>query len=274
MPSVKILEQKKKAVRELRDQLKDAKSMVFADYMGLNVAQDTEMRSEFRKEGLQYRVIKNTITTRVFDELGLEELKPILVGPTAVAYSAEDPILAPRLVAKYRDQYKKFTIKGGVMDGEIISLELIDELSQIPALPVLHGRLVSTMMFPISSLAITLNLLAQKAEEAGASTVAELATGATAGAEPEAAAEVTEVEPAAEPEAAAEAETEVAAESEAAVEEPAAEAAAEELKAEAAAEPAAETAADEPKVEAAAEEPKAEVASEAVAEPEAETAKA
>lgn len=264
MPSVKILEQKKKAVRELRDQLKDAKSMVFADYMGLNVAQDTEMRSEFRKEGLQYRVIKNTITTRVFDELGLEELKPILVGPTAVAYSAEDPILAPRLVAKYRDQYKKFTIKGGVMDGEIISLELIDELSKIPALPVLHGRLVSTMMFPISSLAITLNLLAQKAEEAGASMVAELATGATetAGAEPEAAAEV---EPAAEPEAAPEAEAapepeaEVAAEPETAVEEPAAEAAAAE--------------AAEPVAEAAAEEPKAEAASEA-AEPEAETEEA
>ncbi len=247
MPSVKILEQKKKAVRELRDQLKDAKSMVFADYMGLNVAQDTEMRSEFRKEGLQYRVIKNTITTRVFDELGLEELKPILVGPTAVAYSAEDPILAPRLVAKYRDQYKKFTIKGGVMDGEIISLELIDELSQIPALPVLHGRLVSTMMFPISSLAITLNLLAQKAEEAGASTVAELATGATA------AEAATEVEPATEPEAAPE--TEVAPEAEASVEEPAAEAA-------------------EPVAEAAAEEPKAEAVSEAAAEPEAETEEA
>ncbi|MGI6090196.1 MAG: 50S ribosomal protein L10 [Saccharofermentanales bacterium] len=255
MPSVKILEQKKKAVRKLRDQLKDAKSMVFADYMGLNVAQDTEMRSEFRKEGLQYRVIKNTITTRVFDELGLEELKPILVGPTAVAYSAEDPILAPRLVAKYRDQYKKFTIKGGVMDGEIISLELIDELSQIPALPVLHGRLVSTMMFPISSLAITLNLLAQKAEEAGASTVAELATGATAAAEA-----ATEVEPATEPEAAPE--TEVAPEAEASVEEPAAEAA----------EPVAEAA--EPVAEAAAEEPKAEAVSEAAAEPEAETEEA
>ena len=197
MPSVKILEQKKKAVRELRDQLKDAKSMVFADYMGLNVAQDTEMRAEFRKEGLQYRVIKNTITTRVFDELGLEELKPILAGPTAVAYSAEDPILAPRLVAKYRDQYKKFTIKGGVMDGEIISLELIDELSKIPSLPVLRGRLVSTLMFPISSLAITLNLLAQKAEDAGAATGAEVATGEGAGAG--AAAPAAEAEPAAEP---------------------------------------------------------------------------
>ncbi len=236
MPSVKILEQKKKAVRELRDQLKDAKSMVFADYMGLNVAQDTEMRSEFRKEGLQYRVIKNTITTRVFDELGLEELKPILAGPTAVAYSAEDPILAPRLVAKYRDQYKKFTIKGGVMDGEIISLELIDELSKIPSLPVLRGRLVSTLMFPISSLAITLNLLAQKAEEAGVSAVAELAAGESADAEAAA--------PAAEAEPAAEHETVPAAEPEAAVAEPVAEATPEEPKAEAVSEDAAESAAE------------------------------
>lgn len=240
MPSVKILEQKKEAVRELRDQLKDAKSMVFADYMGLNVAQDTEMRAEFRKEGLQYRVIKNTITTRVFDELGLEELKPILAGPTAVAYSTEDPILAPRLVAKYRDQYKKFTIKGGVMDGEIIPLATIDELSKIPSLPVLRGRLVSTLMFPISSLAITLNLLAQKAEEAGASTVAGLAAedGAGAGAVASAAA----AEPAAEPEAASAAEPEEAvAEPEKAVAEPDAEAAPEEPKAEAAAESDTET---------------------------------
>ncbi len=243
MPSVKILEQKKKAVRELRDQLKDAKSMVFADYMGLNVAQDTEMRAEFRKEGLQYRVIKNTITTRVFDELGLEELKPILAGPTAVAYSAEDPILAPRLVAKYRDQYKKFTIKGGVMDGEIISLELIDELSKIPSLPVLRGRLVSTLMFPISSLAITLNLLAQKAEEAGASTVAELATGEGAGAG--AAAPAAEAEPAAEPEAAPAAEADPAAEPETVpAAEPVAEAAPKKPKAKAVSEAAAESAAE------------------------------
>ncbi|HHV42040.1 MAG TPA: 50S ribosomal protein L10 [Clostridiaceae bacterium] len=174
MPSVKVLEQKKKIVSELCGQLKDAKSMVFADYMGLNVAQDTEMRAAFREAGLQYRVVKNTITSRVFDEMGLEDLKSILVGPTAVAYSAEDPILAPRLVAKYRDEFKKLTIKGGVMDGEIISLEMIDELAKVPTLPVLYGRLVSTLMFPISSLAITLNLLAQKAEEAGVEKISEL----------------------------------------------------------------------------------------------------
>ncbi|HHU08105.1 MAG TPA: 50S ribosomal protein L10 [Clostridiaceae bacterium] len=186
MPSAKILEQKKKVVKELRDELKGAKSMVFTDYMGLNVAQDTEMRAAFRKEGLEYRVIKNTITTRVFDEIGLEDLKSILVGPTAVAYSSEDPILAPRLVVKYRDQFKKFSLKGGVMDGEIISTDEIEELANIPALPVLHGRLVSTLLFPISSLAITLNMLAEKAQEAGVETVAELVTGAATAEEPEA----------------------------------------------------------------------------------------
>lgn len=178
MPSVKILEKKKKAVQELRKELENAKSIVFTDYMGLNVAQDTEMRTAFRQEGLKYRVIKNTITTRVFDALGLEEMKAILFGPTAVAYSHDDPVLAPRLVAKYRDQYKKFTIKGGVIDGEAISVEEIEKLAKIPALPILHGQLVSTLLFPISSLAITLNLLAQKAEEEGVEKVAALAVAA------------------------------------------------------------------------------------------------
>ncbi len=178
MPSVKILEKKKKAVQELRKELENAKSIVFTDYMGLNVAQDTEMRTAFRQEGLKYRVIKNTITTRVFDALGLEEMKAILFGPTAVAYSHDDPVLAPRLVAKYRDQYKKFTIKGGVIDGEAISVEEIEKLAKIPALPILHGQLVSTLLFPISSLAITLNLLAQRAEEEGVEKVAALAVAA------------------------------------------------------------------------------------------------
>ena len=212
MPSVKILEQKKKVVKELRKELETAKSMVFTDYMGLNVAQDTEMRTAFRKEGLEYRVIKNTITTRVFDEMGLEDLKSILVGPTAVAYSSEDPILAPRLVVKYRDQFKKFSLKGGVMDGEIISNEEIEELANIPALPILHGRLVSTLLFPISSLAITLNLLAKKAEEAGAENVAELAADATAPEAAEAKPEAKAEEPATEEPVAAEVKPEAKAE--------------------------------------------------------------
>ncbi len=233
MPSAKILEQKKKVVKELHQELESAKSMVFTDYMGLNVAQDTEMRAAFRKEGLEYRVIKNTITTRVFDAMGLEDLKSILVGPTAVAYSAEDPILAPRLVVKYRDEFKKFSLKGGVMDGEIISSEEIEKLASIPALPVLYGRLVSTLLFPISSLAITLNLIAEKAQEAGVENVAELVTGGAAAGEPEA--------ESVEPEAKAE---------EAAAEEPAADAKAEE-DAKAKAE---EAAAEEPAADAKAEE--------------------
>lgn len=162
MPSPKILANKKKIVTNLSEELKQAQSLVFTDYKGLTVAQDTEMRAEFRKAGVTYRVVKNTVSSRAFDKLGIEGLEEILKGPTAIAYSTEDVVTAPRLVKQFADKFRKTTVKGGILDGAFVPTETVQELASIPAMDVLYTQLVSTLLYPITRLAITLNLAAEK----------------------------------------------------------------------------------------------------------------
>lgn len=164
MPSPKILAKKKQVVSDLSEELKSVSSLVFTDYKGLSVAQDTEMRSEFRKAGVTYRVVKNSVSSRAFEKLGVEGLDEILKGPTALAFSTEDVVTAPRLVKQFVDKFKKMEVKGGVLDGAFVGPETIQQLASIPPMDVLYTRLVSTLMYPITKLAITLNLAAEKLE--------------------------------------------------------------------------------------------------------------
>lgn len=178
MPSPKILEQKKQRVNRLADELKDAQSIVLADYMGLNVAQDTEMRTAYREAGVTYRVIKNTVISRAFDQLGIDGFTEELTGPTAIAFSTEDVVLAPKLTKQFADKIKKFEIKGGIMEGAKVDLDKIMQLASIPDHQTLYGQLVSGLIFPVTSLAMTLNALAEKAAEEGKENVADLVVSA------------------------------------------------------------------------------------------------
>lgn len=183
MPSPKILENKKQRVNQLANELKDAQSIVLADYMGLNVAQDTEMRTAFREAGVIYRVIKNSVISRAFDQLGIDGFTDELTGPTAIAYSVDDIVLAPKLTKQYADKIKKFEIKGGIMEGAKVDLEQILKLASIPDQQTLYGQLVSGLIFPVTSLAMTLNALAEKAAEEGKENVADMVVAADDSAE-------------------------------------------------------------------------------------------
>lgn len=197
MPSDKILAKKQAAVELLVEDLKSAESVVFSEYQGLTVDQDTQMRHAFREGNLNYRVVKNTQLLRAFEELGVTGLDEILTGPTAIAWSNDDITMAPRLVKKYVDDFKKMKIKGGVIEGALAPLETITALSNIPSLEVLYGQLVSSLIFPVTSLAMTLGAMAKKAEENGLENVKDLAVEAAPAAEEAPAAETAPEENAA-----------------------------------------------------------------------------
>lgn len=181
MPSKKILAAKKKVVENLAGELAEAKSIVLSNYQGLTVAQDTEMRTAFRKENLQYHVVKNSISVRALEKIGITGLEEELKGPTALVWSTEDIVLAPRMVKKYVDEFKKkISIKGGIVEGAKSDLDTINALANIPSMEVLYGQLVSAMIFPITSLAMTLSSMSKKAEENGVENVAELVVDAPA----------------------------------------------------------------------------------------------
>lgn len=196
MPSAKKLEAKKKQVDALVKELQSAESIVLADYKGLTVAQDTEMRTEFRKQGLTYKVVKNSISGRAFEKLGFEGLEEILTGPTAIAFSAEDPVLAPRLVRKFTEKYRKMSIKGGIVGSEVTPLDQILQLSRIESRESLYGQLLFMMLYPLTAFAQVAQQIVDKGQEAGLEKVIDLAgQGTEAPAAEEAAVESPEETP-------------------------------------------------------------------------------
>ena len=167
MPNAQVLESKKAAVDALAERLKNSTAAVFVDYKGINVAQDTALRNQFREAGVEYTVVKNTLTRFAMKNVGLDDLNDVLNGTTSLATSAGDPIAPMRVVNKYAKQLGegKFNIKGGFMDGKVLSLEEIMALAELPAKDVLQAQALGMMLAPITSLAIVIKAIAEKGGE-------------------------------------------------------------------------------------------------------------
>ena len=164
MPSQKVLEAKREVVAGLCNEFKQAQSIVFADYRGLTVEQDTAMRTALRKAGVKYQVVKNTLSSRALKDTGIEGLDELLKGPTAIAYSTKDVVIAAKVVKEYADKFDKLTIKGGVLEGKAIQAAEVVQLAKIPSKEVLYGQVVFGLIAPIASLAIILNAVREKLE--------------------------------------------------------------------------------------------------------------
>ena len=198
MPNAKVLSEKQAIVAALTERIKNASAGVFVDYKGINVAQDTEMRTELRKNDVEYSVIKNTLTRFALDECGLKELDPILNGTTSLATSTGDPIAPFRILTDYAKKVEgdKFTIKAAFMDGQILSQSEIAEISALPSKDALYSQVFGTLLAPITSLAVVLNQIVEKGggvvETAEAAPAAEEAPAEEAAAEPAAEAPAAE----------------------------------------------------------------------------------
>lgn len=164
MPNAKVLSEKQAIVAELTEKLKGAASGVFVDYKGITVAEDTALRSECRKNDVDYAVVKNTLVRFAIKEAGLEEIDPVLNGTTSLAVSTADPIAPMRVINKFSKQFNgaKFTIKAGFMDGKVVSLDEVLALAELPSKEALQAQVLGTMLAPISSLAIVLKAIAEK----------------------------------------------------------------------------------------------------------------
>ena len=182
MPNAKVLSEKQAIVAALTERIKNASAGVFVDYKGINVAQDTEMRTELRKNDVEYSVIKNTLTRFALDECGLQELDPILNGTTSLATSTGDPIAPFRIISDYskKIQGDMFTIKAAFMDGQVLSQSEIAEIAALPSKDALYSQVFGTLLAPITSLAVVLNQIVEKNGGAPATESAEPAAEAAA----------------------------------------------------------------------------------------------
>jgi large subunit ribosomal protein L10 len=157
VPSEKVLQEKKKIVKELTQKIKESKAMVLTDYRGLTVEQDTELRTALRKAGVEYRVVKNTLTRFAIKENGLEGLDPYLNGPTAIAISDTDPVAPAKVLSEYAKKYEKLELKAGVVEGRIIDINGIKSLADLPPREVLIAKVLGGFNAPLAGLVNVLN---------------------------------------------------------------------------------------------------------------------
>ena len=163
MPNAKVLSEKQAIVASLTETLQSASSGVLVDYKGITVAEDTALRAELRENGVEYSVVKNTLLRRAADNAGLSELDEVLNGTTSIAISKDDPIAPMRIINKYAKQMgDRFNIKAGFMDGQVLPLEDIAALAELPSKDGLVAQLLGMMLAPITSLAIVLKAIAEK----------------------------------------------------------------------------------------------------------------
>jgi large subunit ribosomal protein L10 len=162
MPNEKVLSEKQAIVAELSEKLKSAAG-VLVDYSGITVAEDTEMRAKLRKESVDYAVVKNTLLRFAARNVGYEGLDPILNGTTSLAVHATDAVAPARIIKEYATKFTNhFEIKGGFMNGKVLSVDEVNALASIPALPVLQAQLLGTMLAPIAQLAVVIKAAAEK----------------------------------------------------------------------------------------------------------------
>lgn len=163
MPSQKVLELKKQQVADLTERLNKSVTGLLVSYEGISVADDTKLRKELREAGVEYTVTKNTILTRAFAETGLSDLDQHLSGTTAIATSDEDYAAAARILCGFADKSKKgFTVKGGYLDGQVISMDKITELSKLPTREVLLANVLGAFQAPIASFARAIQAIVDK----------------------------------------------------------------------------------------------------------------
>ena len=162
MPSAQVLESKQKIVADLTEKLQKASACVIVKYEGITVEDDTALRAELRKAGVEYAVVKNTLTKRACQIAGYGELANVLEGMTAVATSATDPVAAAKIAKKFADKVESFEVKAGFVDGKILDAAGVNELAELPTKEVLIGKILGSLQSSLYGLAHVLQAIVDK----------------------------------------------------------------------------------------------------------------
>jgi large subunit ribosomal protein L10 len=145
---------KERVVSELAERLKSSSTLIVADYRGLTMPQIDGLRSKLLEHGARFSVVKNTLTRRAAEEAGTDALLALLEGPTAIAFleSDGDPVaVAKALATVARETQQVLVIRGGIMEGQTISEEDVQNLAKLPPADVLRAQLVGAIAAPMST---------------------------------------------------------------------------------------------------------------------------
>ena len=158
----KNIEVKKGVVADIKQKFEKAQTAVLVDYRGLNVAEDTELRNQLRKAGVEYAVLKNTMINLAIKDMNLDGMKAHLEGPTAVAFGYEDAVAPAKILSEFAKKNKNVTIKCGVVDGGFIDESGVQALASTPSREVLIAKIMGSMMSSVSKFVYALEAIRKK----------------------------------------------------------------------------------------------------------------
>lgn len=162
------IEAKKKLVDEITEKFRESQTSVVVDYRGLNVAEVTELRKQLRDAGIDFKVYKNTMSRRAAEAAELNELNETLVGPTAIAFSNEDVVAPARILNDFSKDHEALEIKGGVIEGNVATMDQLKELADLPNYEGMVSMLLSVLQAPMRNFAYATKAIADQKEEEGA----------------------------------------------------------------------------------------------------------
>lgn len=144
-------QQKTEILDELIQKFKDAKSVIFTEYRGLDVKSISDLRNQMRSSGIEYKIAKKTLIKLAAKEIGVEELPDdVMEGPVAVAFSYQDQVIVASLLAKFAKDHEQIRLIGGILDGKVIDAKVVKDLAAIPSKEELYAKLLGSMLSPIS----------------------------------------------------------------------------------------------------------------------------
>jgi len=152
-------EDKERVVAELTEKLRSSETMIIADYRGLTMPQIDALRTRLIENGARFTVVKNTLTRRAAEAAGADALLALLEGPSAIAFveADGDAVAVAKALADSARDTKVLEIRGGVMQGRVITGADVDALAKLPPLDVLRGQVIGAILGPLNAIAGLIN---------------------------------------------------------------------------------------------------------------------
>ncbi len=178
--------EKVRAVAEIKERMERAHALFLAEYAGLSVKEQQQLRRELKSNDAEFKVVKMTLARRAAAELAIDALDPLLLGPTGLAFADGDPVGAAKALNDFARAHDVFTIKGGLLGGELLTPERVAELAAIESREILLARLAGVFQAPAAraarlfsalprSLAVAMQqLLEERQQGAGPAPVADV----------------------------------------------------------------------------------------------------
>ncbi|MDQ2664116.1 MAG: 50S ribosomal protein L10 [Candidatus Eremiobacteraeota bacterium] len=153
MPTAK----KEAAIAQLRDRLSNSKNLFFTNYAGLTVEQITKLRTELRKDGSTYSVVKNTLFSIAAGDDLAKQIESFMAGPTGVVFAGEDPVAPAKAIKQFSDDVKTLEVKAAFIDGMLVGVAQVNALAALPPKDQLIAKMIGSLASPLRGLVTVLS---------------------------------------------------------------------------------------------------------------------